>query len=246
MLINCSFFFLFFIMLRLLFFPLFSTFLYIYSFQPFDWNFSSNLYKEARSNSITLPRQCPEQPVFENGQVLPGSNKIGSIRVVNCNNGFSIDGSQHAIIHCQTSFRWSNPGKCGKYCLESPKVSNGFISSGTNKPGDKREILCKQGFTLIGASLINCSTEGQWSKPGSCEPTKCPLEIPQVGNGNISSGSEVPGSIRFVSCQPGYSLQGANSITCSSSGQWSTPGTCSQSWAIFFINVSTKTLEIRF
>ena len=189
---------------------------------------------QTTTTTETIRRQCQDPPSFSNAKVLPGQNHVGSQRVVNCSENFSIKGSQSAIIQCQNNLEWSNPGNCERICSDLPSVANGLILFGSSDSDSIRLILCQLGFTLVGTSTISCLADGQWSTPGSCQTMQCPSEVPQIRNGIISPGSRDPGSSRHVSCLAGYALHGSNVITCSNSGQWSAPGNCTQGLTLTF------------
>ena len=97
-------------------------------------------------------------------------------------------------------------------------------------------VSCNNGFrnSQSVSNLIYCQQNLQWSDAGICE--RICLSLPAVSNGRISSGSNTVGSNRQLQCDLGYKIEGSSEIFCLSSGQWSTPGTCSQSMAEIFLN----------
>ena len=120
------------------------------------------------TTTTTIPRQCPNSPLFPNAYVWPGESQIGSQRIVNCNDGFINNSLPFAIIHCQNNSEWSHPGQCERFCLDPLDVPNGVISNGSNNIGNQRLVTCRPGYTLTGSTSIICLTNGNWSIPGSC------------------------------------------------------------------------------
>ena len=154
--------------------------------------------------------------------------------MVTCNEGYQNGGTTVTIIHCQSNLQWSYPGSCEKVCQSVPVVVNGIVSSGSNSPGARRQILCFPGYTLVGSSSTTCSTYGQWSTPGRCNQIRC-QSVPYVSNGIVSSGSNLASANKQISCETGYTLQGSNTITCLNNGEWSNPGTCSPRLIFYFL-----------
>ena len=81
--------------------------------------------------------------------------------MVTCNEGYQNGGTTVTIIHCQSNLQWSYPGSCEKVCQGVPVVLNGIVSSGSNSPGARRQILCFPSYTLVGSSSTTCSSYGQ-------------------------------------------------------------------------------------
>ena len=188
--------------------------------------------------------ECPNPRNFGNARVSSGGNQVGSQRVVTCDEGFRNGGATLTVIYCQSNLQWSDPGNCEKLCPDVPIIQNGFFSSGSSGSGDRRQIVCFPGFTLVGSGSITCQTNGQWSTPGNCDQIRCQT-TPLVPNGLVSQGSNSTGSTRQVSCRAGYNLQGAKIITCLASGEWSEPGTCNHGY-FFFLSSSQIDLLLIF
>ena len=112
-------------------------------------------------------------------------------------------------------------------CPNPPSFANAQVSSGQNQVGSQRIVNCNDGFTNKGLSYgtIRCQSNFKWSNPGECE--RICLDLPNLPNAIISSGSSDLGAEREIICKPGYTLVGSSSIICMKNGQWTEPfGRC--------------------
>lgn len=110
---------------------------------------------------------------------------------------------------------------------------------------------CDAGYHLVGPSRVTCTAAAEWSEnmprcegkeslksvkvfdesfhfTGALNAFIAPLAVtchkPEAGAQMFiqCSGSELhPNSTCSFSCEPGFELQGANSVTCSEDGRWS-------------------------
>ena len=182
------------------------------------------------------PIRCHNLPSVTNGIISDGNSEVGSIRFINCNSGYQLQGSSQ--IFCGQAGTWSLPGSCTIIttlppirCGSLPTIWNGFVANGGSDVGSARNIYCNSGYQLQGNSQIFCAHNGVWSSPGSCTVITTPAPIrcnslPTVANGRIASGNSEVGSARNVSCNSGYQLQGNSQIFCGRTGTWSSPGSC--------------------
>ena len=53
---------------------------------------------------------CGPLPVVSNGYFLPGNNVVGSLRIVRCNDSFTLRGIDK--IYCMFGGQWTEPGIC--------------------------------------------------------------------------------------------------------------------------------------
>ncbi|XP_066217945.1 complement receptor type 2 isoform X3 [Saccopteryx leptura] len=106
-----------------------------------------------------------------------------------------------------------------------PKVENGIMESGYRRSfslNDTVMFKCKPGFTMKGSTKVWCQPNSTWNPLPMC--LKGCLPPPHVHNGSYNQmdkeffaiGQEVS-----YSCEPGYTLIGANTIQCTSLGNWS-------------------------
>ena len=84
---------------------------------------------------------------------------------------------------------------------------------------------------IEGNSGIFCLSDGTWSPSGRCVeiPTTVASRcgsLPPMSHGGFSSGFDYIGSVRTLTCDLGYEINGGDEITCRDNGQWSSPGRC--------------------
>lgn len=89
------------------------------------------------------------------------------------------------------------------------------------------EFVCDSGYTLIGTHRILCGANGQWDQ----QPPRCRPKIVCNEPGNLTNGvrrvSEdvdgmfAPGTQIKFSCNKNYFLDGIATITCTTTGKWS-------------------------
>ncbi|XP_055498180.1 L-selectin-like isoform X2 [Leucoraja erinacea] len=86
---------------------------------------------------------------------------------------------------------------------------------------------CVEGFSLNGADSVQCVSSGRWSSPTpTCEVVKCDdPQLPRNGyrNCSTSGGGFTYTSVCNYGCVEGFTLNGAESLQCDSSGRWSSP-----------------------
>ncbi|XP_022111313.1 uncharacterized protein LOC110990567 isoform X2 [Acanthaster planci] len=91
-------------------------------------------------------------------------------------------------------------------------------------PGAEVSFHCLDGYEREGSTFSVCQENGEWSLPvPKCIPN-C-LEIAAPGNGSLTHSTAEwrrNGSRIDFSCDPGFSLVGAASVTCEN-GQWDHP-----------------------
>ncbi|XP_078610838.1 P-selectin-like [Branchiostoma floridae x Branchiostoma japonicum] len=182
------------------------------------------------SNAVPTctPVQCPTLTAPANGVLIPIGATSYQVRVMFiCNPGYHLNGASSAT--CRADGTWSNsaPTCTLRACPTLTPPTNGTLSP----PGPAYSyptqvtITCNSGYQLNGVSPVTCQANGQWSNPvPTCTPRQCPgLTAPT--NGALSpSGSaySYPTQVT-VTCNSGYQLNGASSVTCQADGTWSDP-----------------------
>nr|XP_021391654.1 complement receptor type 1 [Lonchura striata domestica] len=170
--------------------------------------------------------QCPSPPNIDKGkhdsqdlEVFP----TGMVVNYSCDPGYSLQGE--ASIYCTNSGNWSLPlPQCA-----APQIQNGRVA--VPKPRytyrDSVTFKCHRGFTLRGHPTSRCRGDRRWHPPVPvCEQAGKCLQPPNITNGRLkgdSSAAFPSGAVVSYSCDPGYSLLGNASITCTASGSWSQP-----------------------
>ena len=201
---------------------------------------------------------CDNLPNLNNGTISQGQKNVGAQRTIQCNSGFDLRGA--ASITCLNNGQWTIPGTChiSESCVKvnilnyyitiegacriPPPVVNGQYDSYATAANSQRGIICNAGFMIVGNSGIFCLSDGTWSPSGRC--VKVPTTVqtrcgspPQVSNGRFSSGSDYIGSVRSLTCDFGYEINGGNEITCKDNGQWTNPGICHISESCIKVNI---------
>uniref|UniRef100_A0A8C1UB94 Selectin P n=1 Tax=Cyprinus carpio TaxID=7962 RepID=A0A8C1UB94_CYPCA len=84
---------------------------------------------------------------------------------------------------------------------------------------------CEEGYTLRGETTITCLSDGNWSAPSPvCEVIRCDaLESGQHGSLHCQDplGKFSYGSLCWLECGAGFTLNGSNFTSCISQGKWS-------------------------
>uniref|UniRef100_A0A8D0H861 E-selectin n=1 Tax=Sphenodon punctatus TaxID=8508 RepID=A0A8D0H861_SPHPU len=145
-----------------------------------------------------------------------------------CEEGFVLKGA--AQLQCRVSgeWDWQQPECEAVQCKAVNQPENGFVNC-THLDTELTysstcEFSCAEGFTLRGASRIQCSSLGEWSQPlPTCAVMECNiLKAPAHGSLNCSDPAK-----RFAwntscqfACEEGFVLKGAAQLQCRVSGEW--------------------------
>ncbi|KAL5012287.1 hypothetical protein ScPMuIL_010838 [Solemya velum] len=117
-------------------------------------------------------------------------------------------------------------------CAELHPPPNGFIAAlpCPQNYGASCRLACNPGFKLSGSPIVTCVVDShnrpQWNSSGiSCRENPCP-SLYNPTHGSISPASCTAGTVSvntkcMVSCDHGYELLGAQSVTCLQTGTWS-------------------------
>uniref|UniRef100_A0A6I8NC81 Beta-2-glycoprotein 1 n=1 Tax=Ornithorhynchus anatinus TaxID=9258 RepID=A0A6I8NC81_ORNAN len=90
------------------------------------------------------------------------------------------------------------------------------------EPGDVIVYTCKAGYSMLGqVRKYTCPLTGLWPvNTVKCLPKVCPF-IGRLENGSVRYTTfEYPNTLTFA-CNPGYVLNGTNSVQCLEDGKWS-------------------------
>ncbi|XP_062279970.1 E-selectin-like isoform X2 [Scomber scombrus] len=189
--------------------------------------------------------QCPALQDPENGHVSCSDNKdmrytYGFTCSFSCVPGYKLVGPSK--VTCTSSAEW-NEGmpRCEAITCQNPEGEAHLIPRCSHpelRPDSTCSFSCEAGFELQGADSIKCSENGQWTKAiPTCKAMGCPAPEVQTRVGvsctpslssPVSAGTPYPlGIVCTFSCDEGNELQGALSMECVRSGQWTfTPPTC--------------------
>lgn len=112
-------------------------------------------------------------------------------------------------------------------CPSLSAPANGFIEIPCMAfAGGKCSFACATGYSLSGSSSVDCLDTGQWSGPvPACVPggtsSLCGPLFPPPGGRTLSACLGKANEVCTFACEPGYTLVGAPTLTCQSTGVWS-------------------------
>ncbi|KAG9328507.1 hypothetical protein JZ751_013492 [Albula glossodonta] len=174
---------------------------------------------------------CPSLRAPQDGNMTcsaesPAEFPYGSTCTFTCADGFQLQGV--SSVTCTESAEWSQDTP---YCeaitcksLEAGDhlVTNCSHSSDNLKLNSSCSFSCDEGFILQGAESLQCTGTGKWSAD---TPTSITCESPEQGDHLVrkcshSSSALMPNSNCSFSCDEGFDLQGSETLTCNSSGNW--------------------------
>ncbi|CAH1258061.1 LRP6 [Branchiostoma lanceolatum] len=172
-----------------------------------------------------LPIQCPSLTAPANGVMdSAGANAYQDVVTFTCNSGYRLNGA--SSVTCQADETWSGPvPTCTVPCPTLTAPGNGALSPpGANSYQDVVTITCNQGYMRNGASDTTCQADGTWSNDvPTCTPIRCPsLTAPANGVMDSAGANYWQDRVTF-SCNSGYRLNGASSVTCQADETWSGP-----------------------
>ncbi|XP_066271848.1 P-selectin-like [Branchiostoma lanceolatum] len=140
------------------------------------------------------------------------------------NDGTCIDGDRNYTCICSEAFYG---GDC-EFVVQCPPVTaplNGALRPvGTTSYQQEVTFTCNQGYELDGASNVTCQADQTWSHPvPTCTPVQCRnLTAPEHGAMSSTGPNYYPDVVTFT-CNQGYELSGASSVTCQADQTWSDP-----------------------
>ncbi|KAM3876155.1 P-selectin-like [Diretmus argenteus] len=159
-----------------------------------------------------------------------GRFSFGSRCTLTCEGGFLVNGT--ADTECTSLGMWSRevPHCLARPCpLLATAPHHGWMNCthpySPFSHSSHCDFGCNKGFWLRGTPSMVCNTSGQWSQDlPTCQVVQCEafpaLSSPLSMNcshplGNFSFGSQC-----LFTCEEGYSLNGTEALSCSSSGFW--------------------------
>ncbi|KAI8501685.1 hypothetical protein Bbelb_209560 [Branchiostoma belcheri] len=172
--------------------------------------------------SITV--QCPIPTAPANGALIStGPTYYRDIVTFTCDPGYELNGA--AILTCQADTTWSHPVPTCTL-VQCPALTapvNGVLTPvGANSYQDVVTFTCNHGYELDGASYVTCQADQAWSGADPiCQPVQCPT-LTAPANGALSpTGTNSYEDVVTFTCDQGYELNGASSLTCQADQTWS-------------------------
>uniref|UniRef100_A0A3B4B422 Sushi, von Willebrand factor type A, EGF and pentraxin domain containing 1 n=1 Tax=Periophthalmus magnuspinnatus TaxID=409849 RepID=A0A3B4B422_9GOBI len=173
-----------------------------------------------------VPVSCSTPPLLKNGyiQVCYFTRRFtfNSKVTYACNAGYKLVGRPDRV--CQANHQWSNndPPSCVLLtCDRPPEILHGHFRGSEFQVGRKVVYVCDEGYELIGDSIWTCLKYGRWDKTKKplCSPVQCP-EPPLEENHLVLTGLDTETGTVELSCEEGYSLEGARILRCTPSQEW--------------------------
>ncbi|NXT71781.1 CR1L protein, partial [Chaetops frenatus] len=184
-------------------------------------------------------RKCTYPGDLENGHFDATDVKFGSKLTFYCREGYRLVGNKEISCNIRNEgVDWSGAlPYCERIpCEPPPKIANGHYEERASYVYQSSVTYrCQEvprgsdPFSLIGTDTIYCTSDAQsngiWSgPPPECRVVKC--EDPRVENGiktaGFGSSYSYKNSVVFK-CNQGYSMVGADVITCEENNTWVPP-----------------------
>ncbi|XP_078263974.1 P-selectin-like [Rhinoraja longicauda] len=143
-----------------------------------------------------------------------------------CADGFELRGSEQ--LECGATGQWSAAAPhCEAVQCENLEKQDQVVMTCSEKfrYSSTCSFSCQDGFTLSGASRIDCAVTGQWTAPvPTCQAVQCATLEDQEQMTMTCSKPRAPFSYNTTcefSCADGFELRGSEQLECGATGQWS-------------------------
>ncbi|OWF34540.1 Sushi, von Willebrand factor type A, EGF and pentraxin domain-containing protein 1 [Mizuhopecten yessoensis] len=177
---------------------------------------------------------CGAPKTRSNVIVIGNDHLLGGTVTFSCPVGYILIGKTN--MSCTSSGEWSGTSpecqvvSCGDFPLYD---SNLIVRTGTKDEyvyADNIDLICKEGYVLVGTSSSQCQANGRWSavNPSCIEANveACPARH-DLANANTIPSAYREGEMYTVECMTGYRGIGNMEVTCTPENVWSNPsGIC--------------------
>uniref|UniRef100_A0A669C6J2 Selectin E n=2 Tax=Oreochromis TaxID=8139 RepID=A0A669C6J2_ORENI len=158
-----------------------------------------------------------------------GNFSYDSLCQYSCEEGYKL--SVQTPLRCTASGKWSDKHPSCELiqCEKMSEPTHGSMKCsnplGSFSYQSTCTFTCDEGYVLSASPSLQCESSGNWnaSQP-FCVAVQCPA-LQNLKNGFVSCGEDA--DMRFsykntcsFSCDQGYHLVGASSVTCTSGGTW--------------------------
>ncbi|XP_069334416.1 E-selectin [Eulemur rufifrons] len=177
---------------------------------------------------------CKAQEDPEHGRLVCthpfGNFSYNSSCWVSCEKGYVPSNTE--TTQCTSSGEWTAPTPACNVveCDALTNPANGIMNcwrSPESSPWDTTCAFdCKEGFELMGARSLRCTSSGNWdNERPMCKAVTCSA-IHQPQNGSVNCSNSTGEEFSFKSscsftCEEGFMLQGPAQVECTAQGQWS-------------------------
>ncbi|XP_037362419.1 E-selectin isoform X1 [Talpa occidentalis] len=158
-----------------------------------------------------------------------GKFSYNSSCTVSCEKGYIPSSTE--VLRCTSSGEWSAPPpicnvvQCDTLTKPASGSMDCFQNSGRFPWNTTCAFECEEGFKLVGAQHLQCTSSGNWdNEQPMCKAVTCgTVHRPQ--NGSMSCNHSPAGEYTFKSsceftCEEGFMLQGSAQVECTAQGQW--------------------------
>ena len=165
-------------------------------------------------------KACPQLKI-KNGRV---SFRNATTASISCNYRHTVIGP--SVRECFANGSWfgGNEAVCTKNCLFAPLISHGTVE-GLRTYNKNITYKCNDGYKLEGNPNRTCLLGGKWSgETPKCVKITCPEPV-NIANGTFRHLAFLAEPVLIYSCNSGFKLEGAKTLTCRSNGSWTPPVT---------------------
>ncbi|XP_056892730.1 beta-2-glycoprotein 1-like [Takifugu flavidus] len=157
----------------------------------------------------------------------------GEELVLSCEPGYTPLSGPRKII-CRVNGEWTKTKLLciPKRCPYPESLLNGEVYYTDTVYGSTINYTCDEGYTMNGADVSECLSNGMWSNPApECKAVQCGLApIPQFGkiiyNKHVEGNTTSYGTQGTYQCLPPYVLFGDAKAECTSNGNWTKTPEC--------------------
>ncbi|XP_026873902.2 CUB and sushi domain-containing protein 1 [Electrophorus electricus] len=173
---------------------------------------------------ICRKKKCGSAGELENGHFDYTGVSFGDTATAKCNEGYQLVGE--AMRHCRAEGWDGRKPVCEVVkCSNPPEVPGAEMYGPTDDEpirfGDLVSYRCLTG-TLVGSQEIFCTEKGTWSASApQCRGVVCPFPHMKFGSRSswFQQSYQTGNSVEFT-CNPGWRLVGARTVTCGTDGKW--------------------------
>jgi CUB/sushi domain-containing protein len=167
------------------------------------------------------PNDCGPLTSPTNGMVMAPMTTLGSVATYSCNPGLGPSGSSTRT--CQAD-GWDGmqPTCVVANCPALPGPMGGSVLAPMLTFGATATYSCGSGFTMAGVTTRTCQPDGTWSDAApTCTIKDCGALTKPMNGAVTTSGGTTYRATASYTCDMGYSVSGAASVTCQADGTWS-------------------------
>ncbi|KAG7461968.1 hypothetical protein MATL_G00196770 [Megalops atlanticus] len=144
----------------------------------------------------------------------------GTLIVYHCHTGYELSGVSALV--CQEDGLWNGtaPVCLPADCDPPASPEHGSVTFSDTALGSLVQYICDEGYELEGQTIRQCVSGRQWSDTAPyCKAVSCG-DPGVIANGTILGNSFTYPSVIHYECHAGFLLQGSDTSTCLSDGQW--------------------------